>query len=234
MKILYAGDSPAGGPANYLLGILRRMKADLIHLPPGKILKSAYLKNCFDGIVLSDFPASYTPQTSQKKIIEQVLKGTGLLMIGGWGSFAGPFGGWHGTEIEKILPVTCQNRDDRLNFPGGASIVRKIKHPMFRGLSFKNPPVICGLNEIRPKKKSKVVLTARRILDGKNFPLLVVGSDPDQRVASLATDLAPHWCGGMVDWGTKHLKLPVKDKIWIEVGDRYVRFVSNLIRWLVR
>ena len=111
-------------------------------------------------------------------------------------------------------------------------MVARKKHPMFRGLSFKNPPVICGLNQIEPRKGSVVILAAKRIVDKKEFPLLVL--DSNKRIAALATDLAPHWCGGMVDWGTKRLKLRVKDKIWIEVGNRYAQFVSNLIRWLAR
>ena len=237
MRILYAGDSPAGGPANYLLGILRWMKADFIHLPPDKILKPAHLRRRFDGIILSDFPAKNVPLASEEMIGEQVEAGTGLLMVGGWGSFAGPFGGWKGTAIEKILPVSCLNRDDRLSFPGGAHIVVKKKHSMFRGLSFKNPPVICGLNRVRPKRTAAVLLTASANSSGARrieYPLLVTGSDSSRRIAAFATDFAPHWCGGMVDWGTKHLRLPAKDKIWIEVGDRYVQFVSSLIRWLAR
>ena len=231
MKILYAGDSPAGGPANYLLAVLKSLKADFLHLPPSEILSLRFLKRPFDAILLSDFPAKNTPATSQKAIVDQVSKGSGLLMIGGWGSFSGPFGGWRGTQIEKLLPVRLLARDDRVNFPGGAFITLKKKHSMFRGLSFKNPPVICGLNQTRPREGSPVLLTAKRILDKKEFPLLTV--DSHQRIAALATDLAPHWCGGMLDWGKVHLKLPVAQGISIEVGDRYVEFIASLIRWLV-
>ena len=235
MRILYAGDSPAGGPANYLLGILGGMKADVTHLPPDKILKPALLRRRFDGIILSDFSAKNVPATSQKIIARQVDEGTGLLMVGGWGSFSGPFGGWRGSLIEKLLPVSCLNRDDRIHLPGGAHLLEKRKHSMFRGLSFKNPPVICGLNRVRPKSPAAVLLTANANSPdvwGIEYPLLIIDPNPFKRVAAFATDFAPHWCGGMVDWGTKRLKLPVKNKIEIEVGDRYVRFVSSLIQWL--
>ena len=168
-------------------------------------------------------------------ITRLVDEGTGLLMVGGWGSFSGPFGGWRGSLIEKLLPVSCLHRDDRIHLPGGAHLLEKKKHSMFRRLSFENPPVICGLNRVRPKRRAAVLLTAsanssdvRRI----EFPLLIIDPNPFKRVAAFATDFAPHWCGGMVDWGTKRLKLPVKNKIEIEVGDRYVRFVSSLIQWL--
>ncbi len=34
MRVFYAGDSPVGGAANYLRGVLREMKARVTHLPP--------------------------------------------------------------------------------------------------------------------------------------------------------------------------------------------------------
>lgn len=263
MRILYAGDSGIGGPANYLLGALKSLSAETVHIPPFEKLSPPLFKKRFDAILLSDFPRGNASSNSQKALERQVEGGTGLLMVGGWGSFSGPFGGWRGSLVEKLLPVHCLMRDDRLNFPGGALIISKKKHPMFQSISFKNPPVICGLNRLRPKKNSRVILAARRIvcrdgsyaalphsktypahgrnklrpyvaLDPIEYPLLVIASDPRQRAAALATDLAPHWSGGLVDWGRKRLKLRVSGKIQIEVGDQYVRFVAALIRWLTR
>jgi uncharacterized membrane protein len=247
MRVLYAGDSPLGGPANYLLGILRSLRAKVVHLPPSKVLRPLHLKRKYDAIVLSDFPRSQTPLASQRAIRDQVGKGTGLLMVGGWGSFNGPFGKWRGSLIEKLLPISCLSRDDRVNFPGGAWLVERRSHPMFRSLTFKDPPVICGLNQFRPKRNGQVILTARRIVPpsffslrkaggglrwGEEYPLLVIDSNPKRRIAALATDLAPHWCGGLVDWGRTSVRLRVRGGIWVEVGDRYVRLVSSLLKWL--
>ena len=228
--ILYAGDSAVGGPANYLLAALRRLKVRVTHVPPGKILTPRLLRKRYGAILLSDFSRKDTPAASQKAIARQVKAGTGLLMVGGWGSFNGPYGKWKGSLVEKLLPVSCIAGDDRMNFPSGAWIGEKRKHPMFRGISFKNPPVICGLNRVRVKKNRRVVLTARRA--GKEFPLLVIDRDPGRRVAALTTDLAPHWSGGLVDWGTKRMMLPVRGKIRIEIGDLYYAFVSRLLTWL--
>jgi len=246
MKILYAGDSPVGGPANYLLGVLRSLKASVVHVPPVKKLRPVLFRQKYDAFLLSDFSRKNVPQASEKAIVEQVKRGAGLMMVGGWGSFSGPFGHWRGSLVEKILPVQCLSRDDRLNFPGGAFIVEKEKHPMFRGIRFNHPPVICGLNQVRPKKSNLVILTARRVFwsplpqwgrglgEGKEYPLLVIDRDPQKRIAALTTDLAPHWCGGLVDWGRRRMSLRVKDKIQIETGDLYVRFVSSLLKWLAR
>lgn len=245
MKILYAGDSPVGGPANYLLGILRSLKASVLHVPPERKLLPNAARRKYDAIILSDYPKAQLPAASERALADHVSHGAGLLMVGGWASFSGPFGKWRGSEIEKLLPVTCLGADDRRNFPSGLFVIPKRKHPVLGGIRFSNPPVLCGLNEVRPKKNSSVVLAARAIvgagrpqgallltLSKKEFPLLVADSDPKKRIAVFATDFAPHWCGGLVDWGTKRVKLSVTSNIRIEVGDAYVRFITNLIRWL--
>lgn len=232
MRVLYAGDSPAGGPANYLLAVLRRLKARVVHVPPGKILRPALFRQRFDAFILSDFSRKDMPAAAQRAIGRQVKEGAGLLMVGGWGSFNGPFGKWKGSLVERLLPVACVSGDDRLNLPGGAWIVEKRKHAMFRGLDFKNPPVICGLNRVRTKKSGRVLLAAKRIRDRKEFPLFVIHRDSRKRTAALTTDLAPHWSGGLTDWGTRSVSLPVRGRIRVEVGADYLRFVSSLLKWL--
>lgn len=241
-KILYAGDGPVGGPANYLLAVLRANSMRMRHLPPSRAFSANLLRERFDAVILSDYSRKKMSPAAEKALVRHVQDGMGLLMIGGWGSFSGPFGGWRGSMVEKILPVTCLNRDDRTNFPGGAHIIQKTSHPMFEGLSFKNPPVILGINDVRPSQKSQVILAARKIvsvasrliLDPFEHPLFVVDSDPGRRVAALTTDVAPHWCGGLLDWGQKAVKLSVNDRIQVEVGDSYLEFLSSILCWLVR
>lgn len=72
------------------------------------------------------------------------------------------------------------------------------------------------------------------------IPLLVVGQCAKGRTAALATDVAPHWVGGFVDWGTPRiyqLLLPqdfpeLSNAGFIEVGGDYARFFQNLVRWV--
>lgn len=242
INILYAGDSPVGGAANYLLGILKHMKTAVTHLPPSEKLSPAGLKKKFDLIIFSDYSKKQVSAACEALVQEQVQDGTGFLMIGGWGSYSGPFGGWAGSQIEKILPVICKSSDDRTNFPGGASIVLKDANGFLNPKIFSPAPAICGLNDVTPKSSSRTLAAVRRVIsDGKSiyfeekeYPLLVIDSNPQKRSAALATDLAPHWCGGMVDWGVKTLKLPVNAQIQVQVGNYYVEFVSSLLFWLAR
>ncbi|HNV86602.1 MAG TPA: glutamine amidotransferase [Candidatus Omnitrophota bacterium] len=243
-RVLYAGDSPVGGPANYLLGILKAVRADFLHISPSEILNPRFLKKRFDAIVLSDFSKRRMPLASEKIIHAQIKDGTGLAMVGGWGSFSGPYAGWKNSIIEEILPVSCRLGDDRVNFPGGALIGLKNRHPLFCSVSFRNPPAICGLNAVCVKSQGQLLLSASRIvpgqgrgalkLDKREYPLLVIDRDPGKRIVALATDLAPHWCGGLVDWGPRRVKLPVCRNMHVELGSFYVGLVSSLIRWLAR
>src|SRR3989338_365414 len=241
MKVLYAGDSPLGGSANYLLGILNFLRADVLHLAPAEILSSQHFKKQFDVIIFSDYSRDSAPDSSQKIVVEQVQNGAGFLMIGGWGSFTGLNGSWRNSLIEKLLPVRCLKKDDRRNFSSGALMAQNQKHKMFQSVNFKNAPILCGLNEVSLKKNSMVLLNAKHIhfsnsglvLKGE-VPLLVVDSNSQDRCAAFTCDIAPHWCGGMVDWGSKRMKLSVNSKIKIEVGDQYVRFFTALIHWLAR
>lgn len=242
LNILFCGDSAAGGAANYLLGVLPSLPAKLTHLPPAKKLTLAHLKKDFDVIIFSDYSYDQLSKTVEKKVDALVRGGVGLIMVGGWGSFSGPFGKWRGSLIEKLLPVKCSAKDDRINFSSGAHFSLATQHPVIKGVQVKNSPVICGLNDVKVKKQATVVLNAREIvtvgshltLDPVLHPLLVVNNDPKTRTAAFACDFAPHWCGGLVDWGTKRKKLTVKPGMQIEVSDQYILLIKQIMFWLAR
>ncbi len=74
------------------------------------------------------------------------------------------------------------------------------------------------------------------------IPLLVVGRFVKGRTAALATDVAPHWVGGFVDWGTPRIYQPLLPQDFpelasdgfIEVGGDYAHFFRNLVAWVAR
>jgi uncharacterized membrane protein len=61
-------------------------------------------------------------------------------------------------------------------------------------------------------------------------PLLIVGQYGQGRTAALATDVAPHWIGGMVDWGDRRVVQNVAGES-VEVGNWYAEFFRNLLAW---
>jgi hypothetical protein len=68
---------------------------------------------------------------------------------------------------------------------------------------------------------------------GAESPLLVVGEYGRGRTAALATDVAPHWVGGLVDWGDQRVVQQVGAG-FIDVGNWYARFFRNLLVWTGR
>ena len=66
-----------------------------------------------------------------------------------------------------------------------------------------------------------------RFTRGEESPLLVVGQHGRGRVAALATDVAPHWVGGLVDWGDRRITQEVAGG-FVEIGNWYAQFFRNL------
>ena len=241
MKVLLAGEDAVPGSSRYLLGLLRSLRAEVAHRPSGARLAPRLARRPVDAVIISDFPAKHAPREAQDAIADQVARGAGLLMVGGWGSFGGLFGRWQGSVVEQLLPVRCTAADDRVHLPSGALVVLQAPHPISRGLSWTAPPVICGLNRVQPVGASRTLLAARPIRSDRfartvalkrAHPLLVIGTDPRYRVAAFTSDVAPHWCGGLVDWGTRRATLPAGRGCTVEVGDQYVKLFTNLLRWL--
>ena len=71
----------------------------------------------------------------------------------------------------------------------------------------------------------------------------MVGSYGEGNTAALATDLAPHWVGPLVDWGTENHPVPsgdgrvatqAKGAEGVEVGCLYAQLVYQLLAWTGR
>src|SRR5690606_17649161 len=104
-------------------------------------------------------------------------------------------------------------------------------------------PVVGGFNRVTAKAGATVLLDVQRFTasTGANgaveikpldvHPLLTVGTHGAGRIAALSTDLAPHWVGGFVDWGTGRVSAQAAGSWQIEVGDLYASFIRNLITW---
>ena len=239
-RILYLGDGTLSTSARYLAGILKYYRIPFDHVPTDRRFTGKTLRRRYTLFIISDYPSRHLPNRLQKEMARKVREGSGLLMIGGWSTFTGVDGRYRGTPIGKLLPVTLSRNDDRVNAQGGALVFPKKDHTVLKGLSFRTTPVIAGFNRLTAKVSSGVVLEARPILarygkialDRKRYPLLVVSRYGKGKVAAFATDVAPHWVGSLVDWGKRRVKIRLSKTIQIEIGESYLRFLGQLVKFL--
>lgn len=190
-------------------------------------------------IVLSDYPSSNLSASAQEALVRGVEGGgRGLLMIGGWASFGGPHGSYHGSRIAELLPVEIGAEDDRVNTPLGTVLVaRHAPHPAIASIHGQAPCVVVGYNGVRARNAAEVLVEGhclevdadlRPRLERSTTPVLSVWQRGAGRVGALAPDVMPHWAGGIVDWGERRVKLPTGN----EVGHLYPAFLTDVCRWL--
>lgn len=244
--ILYLGDTSLTGAASYLAGVIQYSGWQFEYVPSNQRADGALFAETRRLFVLSDYPSVNMDAALQEKLCAQVAAGAGLLMIGGWESYHGMGGNWDGTPVAESLPVEIGGTDDRLNSDQPMLVRQVSSHPAVTGLPWKTrPPCIGGLNRFTAKRDATTILEACRFRareDGDSFvfepdtthPLLVVGQHGTGRTAALATDAAPHWVGGLVDWGDGRVAAQAPGAEAIEVGDLYAHFLRQFLQWTGR
>jgi uncharacterized membrane protein len=193
------------------------------HLVPPRFPSTPAELAQYGAVILSDIGANsllLAPATFERSesapnrlaSVEQYVRdGGGLLMIGGYLSFAGIEGKarYHDTPVETALPVTISLHDDRVERPEGIHpMVTEPGHPVLAGIPHEWP-VLLGYNRLTGKSATQVLVRCDA------DPLLVVGSHGAGRSAAFASDCAPHWCPpAFMSW-------PGYNPLW-----------SNLLHWL--
>lgn len=241
-NILFCGDDDIDMAAIYLAAIIHAEGYDMDYIPSALTFSQNINISAYDLIILSDYPREQIKDEQLEEIADFTKEGGSLLMIGGWESFTGLNIEYKNSPLEDILPVKLKEKDDRRNYDQGIAVIPSNSyHPVCKGLDWKRPAVIGGYNEFEPKDNATCVLFGKKIkitsedkvikteVDEEEIPLLVQGTAREGKTAALAFDLAPHWVGGFVDWGTgrKHVDF---ESGFIEVGDMYYRFVANLLK----
>ncbi|MFM7109343.1 MAG: glutamine amidotransferase [Planctomycetaceae bacterium] len=240
-KICYLGDDHLQGAAAYLAGVMLHEGLAHDHVPSAAAPPADFDAEPYALYVVSDYPAARFGAAAMEHVVRRVEQGAGLLMLGGWESFHGRLGEYHRSPLADALPVTMENADDRRNSAQPCLIEKVADHPVLADLPWDRPPGIGGYNAVTPKPGSHTLLRAvrfrvRRAADRFDFeresaaPLLVVGNHGRGRTVALATDAAPHWVGGFVDWGDGRVVQDVAEG-FIEVGNWYARFFRNLLVW---
>jgi uncharacterized membrane protein len=210
---LRAALAASGIDAEYLPG----------HLVPAQFPGSAGELAHYDAVILSDIGANsllLSPDTFERSVVapnridelgRYVAAGGGLLMIGGYLSFAGIEGKarYHGTAVEDALPVTISETDDRAEMPQGVvPAVASPGHPVLAGLPA-DWPALLGYNRVTARPAATVVVSVG------DDPLIACGEYRAGRAAVFTSDCAPHWGPpGFMDW-------PGYTPLW-----------ANLMTWL--
>ncbi len=244
-QILYVGDTALREAASYLAGVMQHFGITFDYVasdqPFPPLGRAAY-----GGVILSDYPSRMFTQGQLEELATRVDGGLGLLMIGGWESFTGSGGDYGGTVLRDVLPVELDPRDDRVNCPQPCLVELHEPHPTVAGLPFEDVcPGIGGYNRLTAKPGALEVLSARpfrvsrgsqgyQFVPGEKVPLLVAGEYGRGRVTAFASDVAPHWVGGLVDWGDARVSACGEGANPIEVGSWYARLFYQIVKWTAR
>jgi len=244
LRVIYVGDTSLDTAAGYLAGLMTRWEWPFVYVSSDTQLSQAVVDQPFNLLVVSDYPAAEMNASVQQSVLKQVDAGAGLLMFGGWESFQGSGGGWAGTALAEALPVQISETDDRVNCDHAVYAQPAGDHPVTAGLPWKQrPPLIGGYNRVQPRPAAEVLLRGHHVhatadAGGFNYtagevtPLLTVGRHGKGRTAALATDVAPHWIGPMVDWGEQRVAAQAAGAGEIEVGSAYAQFLHQLLGWV--
>ncbi len=215
---------------NFLLDSLEKYQdIDIEYLPTSYVTKEFPKTieeiSVYDVILLSDvgtdtlllYPNMFTMPLGPNRLslIERFVKnGGGFALIGGWMAFGGQMGQgkYHKTVIEDVLNVNISPYDDRVEVPEGLKFnpVRP-EHPLIKGIGWEESPFLfSGYNRFEARDKSGVIAE----FDGD--PMMVVNQYENGRALAFASDIAPHWGQGFVEW------------------ENYGKFWSTCIRWLAQ
>ena len=244
-KVLYLGDTTLDTAAAYLAGVMTACDIEFDYLASNEPFDDGMLGNDYAGIIISDYPAGNFTGGQLASIAEKVSDGIGLLMIGGWESFSGIGRQYTDTILKEVLPVHMIDGDDRVNSSRPCLIEKVCEHEIIGSLPFEtNAPSIGGYNSFEAKPDATVILRSQRFnarcekgtfqfeAMGESAALLVTGNYGKGRVCAFATDAAPHWVGGLVDWGEKRVHAQASGAGEIEIGNWYAKLLSNMVKWI--
>jgi uncharacterized membrane protein len=243
-SILYLGDTSLSTAASYLAGVMNLAGLPFDYIPSDERLGMDVLNRHYAAVIISDYMASQFSAGQLDAIADRVCDGMGLLMIGGWESFSGTEPDYLSSPLSEVLPVILANCDDRVNCSSPCLVKKVSAHEIVDDLPFeRHVPSVGGFNRFQAKPMATVVLESQQmkvcmenghfrmeLLDQRD-PLLVVGSHGSGRVAAFASDVAPHWVGGFVDWGNERVVGTASGASTVEVGNWYAGFFTQLVKW---
>jgi uncharacterized membrane protein len=182
----------------------------------------------YDAIIVSDvgsdtFLISQRTMEGQKtpnrlQLLERYVKeGGGFLMWGGYLSFTGIKGMafYKRTPIEKMLPVTLMETDDRVEVPEGfLPVINVSDHPILQGIPEKWEGWFLSYNRFFAKENATVIAS---IAEYENDPFLVGWEYGQGRALASAVDCAYHGAApSFLDWEYRN------------------KLYANMVRWCAK
>ena len=178
----------------------------------------------YQGIIIGSVELGYFTPTQQQLIKDFVdRRGGGLLLLGGRYSLSD--GGWAGSSLADLLPVTLPNSRNtfhrapatpELTPTGSDSIItRLLDDPAKNAEKWKQLPYLMDYQEVGTPKPGAAVL-ANMKAGGRTMPMLITENYGRGRTAVLATSGTWRW----------QMSLPLGDHT-------HDIFWQQLLRWLV-
>ena len=208
IKVFYSEGTSGEGPAISQRVQQAHPEVVIDYCPPDGI--TTYLPTTaedlrlkYNTIMLSDVAYNKLSPQQVQAVRDYVQHGGGFVMIGGTTSL-GP-GGYGGTPIEEVLPVTCAP-----NYLDKTVSVRVVYtgHPLLEGLPIDTTPVLYGYDIVFPKDGSDLVLETS---DGA--ALFVCWRYGEGRSVVFSSDISWLWGAGLKNWLY------------------YETFVANILKW---
>jgi uncharacterized membrane protein len=192
---------------HYFIKALESNGFDYDYIPTTKVAEefpwTADEMKQYDVIAISDVGSStflitercYAGERTPNRLIEMekyVSRGGGFLMFGGYLSYSGIHGKgmYRRTAVEKLLPVTLEIGDDRVECPEGIipKVVKK-DHPILTGIPEKWGGWFVSYNRLKAKQQATVIA---QIEEYENDPFLVAWNYGKGRAVASAADCAHH------------------------------------------
>jgi len=177
----------------------------------------------FKAVILGDIEAKYfSPE--QMALLEEFVRerGGGLLMLGGVNSFG--LGGYAGTPVERMLPVSISASDGHYSDQefqaeatddGLAHAVMRIEpDAVANAQQWEKAPALIGITPVRGVKSGASLLLRQKPADGAR-PVLAVQNYGQGRVGAFMS-------GGSWYW---QMSRPASDEF-------HEKFWKQMIRWL--
>ncbi len=233
-------DALKGDPSIDLVSfIILRTATDAVNVPQEELslipfpTRKIFLEELdnFDLIVFDNFSFRfYFPPQYLEKVKEFVAGGGGFWMLGGSLSFSG--GGYAGTPLEEVLPVSLSGTPAAGGYTSApftpALTPSGETHPFFqglRGMTLSELPKLDGYNASGPVRAGAVSLLQHVREDGGAQAVLAIGRYGEGRTLALLTDSLWKWNFEMVGRGRGnyfYLSL-VRQAVRWSVGDPQVQ-----------